>query len=386
MSLPYASRMSERRNEEQRVIALVWPDGMPDYERVILEGLLPDMRVRTLNRLEAAWRAENGEDWRPLAAKVGLSRAAFYNLRAAWRERSLQGVIPLGSRVPRRIRTDPDSSIRKLARQLLIEDRMASDNAEIARALLEAAPKHPDIGGSNDQTRLQWAVRMLQHERAALAKDPHYLRANFGRRIAVDLSAVAIAMKGENELAVGVVCIDGASRMIIGNTIGRLAVAIELQRSAVEDARIFLARHRLDRDPLTWPVCDLDLMLPPGLADLREVDNLSAVTGDLELRLPGRYVYGREIRNLIGPRIGRLPVSPRKTLGLPHEEVASSRSVVVLDPKGARTHWEGEVLRHNAPIFRALIDADMLGKGVKRGRIADVLEAIDGVLLTSLHA
>lgn len=376
--------MGTDRDEEQRITELVWPDGIPDRERIVLEGLTPERKAQALRRLEAVWRAERGENWRPLASGIGLGKAAFYNLRSAWRQRSLEGVIPFASRAPRRIRTDPGASIRKRARELILAAGMADRNVDIARALLDADPENADIGGTSDQTRLQWAVRLIRHERAALATDPDFLSANFGRRIAVDLSAASVVLKGEAELAVVAVCIDTASRLIIGSGLGRLTTALELQRSALEDARLFLSRHCADRAPSIWPKCDLDLMLPPGLDGLKEQELLQSVTTILDVRVPGTYAYGQEIVQLIGPRIGRLPVAPRKTLAVQYETIGTSRTVVELLPKDARAFWEREVLRHNTPIMAALSKAGLTGIGVKHGRIADVLEALDAALLASV--
>ena len=74
----------------EHLISLIWPEGMPDRERIVFEGLSSPKREAVLKRLEAVWRAENGEPWEPLATTVGLGRAAFYNLRRAWREQSLE--------------------------------------------------------------------------------------------------------------------------------------------------------------------------------------------------------------------------------------------------------------------------------------------------------
>jgi len=368
------------------VAKLVWPGGIPEVERVMLEALSPDMKEQTLRRLEAVWKAEQGEDWPPLASSIGLSRAAFYYLRKAWREQSLAGLIPNATRAPRRVRSAPGSPMRAAARELLIADGLNSRNIDIARSLLDQNPESSEIGGNNDQTRRQWAVRLIRHERAALARNPDYLAANFGRRLAIDISAVSIAIDGEAELAVAAICLDVASSLILGSSLGRLQDAISLQRETVEDSRRFLSNHRADRSPSSWPKCDLSLMLPPELIEVRDAEAIAAVTATLNLRTPGSYAFGQEVVQMIGPKIGRLSITPRKTLVMRTGTFRASRNSPMQTPESGRAYWAGEVYRHNNPILKSMEAAGILGNGVRLGRISAVLDAVDRALAASAAA
>ena len=73
--------MSDPADLAEQLFRLVWPDGMPERERVIWDGLLPGVRETLVERLDAIWRAENGEAWQPLAEKIGASKSSLFNLR-----------------------------------------------------------------------------------------------------------------------------------------------------------------------------------------------------------------------------------------------------------------------------------------------------------------
>ena len=385
--------MDPDADDVERLFGLVWEDGVPERERVIFEGLSTDDRAEVLARLEAVWRAENGEAWKPLARTLGLGRSAFFNLRRHWRERSLEGVIPFARQAPRRIETAPDAPIRRRARRLLIEDGLSCGNAELARRLVEQAGPDDEIGGGSAQTRLQWAERLVRHERRALARDGAYLRVNYGRRILVDVSAVSIVLEGERELAVAAFCVDVASGLVLGTAIGRLRTTLELQRSAVDDAWRYVRDHAADRASGVWPPCGLHLMLPPATDGPVRDDELRAVTSELVVRGPGRYAFGRELVQLLGPRIGRIPLAPRRTLAVDSVPFSDNRRIVELPGPEADALWRREVLRHNDPVFRAMQTGSVFAADARWkdrpgvfaasspiGRMSDVFHAVDGFL------
>lgn len=363
-------------------MAAVWPRGMPSRDRLIFEGLLPAERSKVIARLDAVRRAEAGEPLAPLAAAVGLSRAAFYNLRSAFRERSLEGLVPNIRRAPRRTRDPAGSSVRTFARALLVERGLEMRNVDLARLLLERAHPGPEIGGETDQTRLQWAERLVRHERRAIALDPVFLRANFGRRILVDVTAVSVFLPGDDELAVVSVCLDAASGLVLGSMLGRIDNAVELERAAVDEAHRFVRRNRADRAVPEWPPTDLRLMLPPSAQGPGDDGELRAAAGRFEVRFPGTYAYGSELVQLTGPRIGRLPLAPRRTLGISRETFGRSRHVVALGADQADAYWKAEVARHNEPVREAITRAGIFDSGVPEGRIAQLTYALDGYLLS----
>ncbi|MHB9879010.1 hypothetical protein ACSMXM_05020 [Pacificimonas sp. ICDLI1SI03] len=366
--------------EVDRLLSDIWPEGMPERERVIFEGLLPAQRSEAIARLNAVWRAENGHPLKPLADEIGLGRAAFYNLRGAWKERSLEGIIANSGRRPRRIKTSTDSPIRSLARSILVKDEMTSRNIDIARRVLEQAKNDGEIVGKTEQIRLQWAERLVRHERRALSRDCTYLRNNFGMRLVLDLTAVSILLKGDSELAVVAVMLDAGSGLVLGSTLHRLQSAAELERHAVEEARRFVRRHGADRPVQSSRPCDLDLMLPPGVSDVEDGE-LREATRNLDIRLPGTYAFGQELVQLIGPKMGRIPFAPRKTLSIGADRPTSRRKVIELQASHANAFWSREVLRHNEPILAALDEANVFDTKEKEGRMAALFYAIDGLLL-----
>ena len=375
------STESMREEDEDRLLRAVWPDGIPQRDRVILDGLLPDRRAEVVARLNAVWRAQNGEPLAPLAEGIGLGRAAFYNLRQAWQERSLEGIIPNARRKPRRMKSALDSPVRALARSLLIEDGMTSRNLDIARKLIEDPVGNEEIVGKTEQIRLQWAERLVRHERRTLSRDTEYLRNNFARRLVIDLTAVSILLAGNDQLAVVAVVLDAGSGLVLGSALNRLETAVEIERAAVEEAHRFVTRNKVDGPLEPGQACDLDFMLPPGTSGSEDSRELREVTRKLDLRRPGTYGFGQELVQLIGPRIGRMPLAPRKTLSIAADPAVLRRKVVELDPLQAGAYWDREVLRHNEPVLAALQAADILGSGVREGRMTAVLSAVDGLLI-----
>ena len=375
------STESMREEDEDRLLRAVWPDGIPQRDRVILDGLLPDRRAEVVARLNAVWRAQNGEPLAPLAEGIGLGRAAFYNLRQAWQERSLEGIIPNARRKPRRMKSALDSPVRALARSLLIEDGMTSRNLDIARKLIEDPVGNEEIVGKTEQIRLQWAERLVRHERRTLSRDTEYLRNNFARRLVIDLTAVSILLAGNDQLAVVAVVLDAGSGLVLGSALNRLETAVEIERAAVEEARRFVTRNKVDGPLEPGQACDLDFMLPPGTTGSEDSRELRGVTRKLDLHRPGTYGFGQELVQLIGPRIGRMPLAPRKTLSIAADPAVLRRKVVELDPLQAGAYWDREVLRHNEPVLAALQAADILGSGVREGRMTAVLSAVDGLLI-----
>lgn len=371
--------MTQEANEHADILKAIWPDGMPERDRLIVEGLLPDRRRVALARLEAVWRAENGEPWKPLAERIGLSRAAFYNLRAAWRERSLEGVVPNERRIPRRLSIEAEAPIRIAARELLRSVGPDGRNIDLAKELL--ADFSEAFGGNTEQTRLQAAERLVRHERKALSFDAHFLQTHFGRRLVIDLSAVAVLLEGEGELAVAAVCLEAASGLVLGSALNRLSTASEIEREAADRAWRFIWKNRLDRSIESWPPCHLDMMLPPEFDGSRDQQGLERATQSLTLRQSGSYAFGQEILQRIGPRMGRLSFAPRKTLQVDAAGFAQSRSNIVLPPEAAATHWDREVLRHNEPIITAIKSAGLWNAGSSEGRMIAVLEAIDAYLI-----
>lgn len=124
----------ERR--QQQLIALVWPDGISERDRVVMDAVPASNRKNLLDRLEAVWRAERGEPLGPLADLARLKRAAFYNLRVAWRTHSLAGLVPHDTRSGRRVDASDESPLRKEAETLLRSNPL-SRNVDVARRIME---------------------------------------------------------------------------------------------------------------------------------------------------------------------------------------------------------------------------------------------------------
>lgn len=373
--------MTDDATDVDKIIGKVWPEGMPDRDRMILDGLVPEKRKLALARLEAVWRAENGEALKPLADSLGLGRAAFFNLRRAWRERSFEGVVPNERRSARRLSVEESSPIRAATRKLLLAAGPGARNIEIAKRLITAHPHTDEIGGTTEQTRLQAAERLVRDERKKLATDAEFLQMHFGQHIIIDLCAVAILLLGQRELAVVAVCLDAASGLVLGSSLNRLETASETQREAADNAWRFIYDNRLDRPADVWPRCHLDMVVPPGIDEAKDRAALEAATESLSLHPSAPYAFGREIVQRVGPKMGRLSFAPRKTLGVDAAQFSKSRQITELPPSAAVSHWDREVFRHNEPIVASLKAAQVWGSGVSEGRMLQTLEAVDLYLI-----
>lgn len=332
-----------------------------------------------LARLEAAWRAEKDEPWRPLADRLGIRRSAFYHLRQGWRDHGLSGVIPHDTRKGRRISADRKDPAREIVRDLLRSAKRGVRNVDLAKSLLTAEDKSPDGDESYNArlSRLQRLERLVQHERKELAKDVDYLRENYGQRLIIDLTAINIVLQAPQPVvAIAAVVVDEASGLVMGSALGTLEKAVALQHSAIFSAIRFVADHHGDVRS-TDSVCDVFLTPAPGGSPVDRDGTLRSAVRDLEISPSGAYGFGRALVQVAGPRIGRLVVAPRRTLGIDVEEYLTTRLAEMLQPEMARAVWEREVSRHNEPVVDALTRAGLLdGAGSSAGQIAAALTAV----------
>ena len=367
------------KKREREVFKRVWPDGMPADQRVIYEAVPPSRRPLVVERLDAAWRALNGEAWEPLAQELGLKRSAFYDLRNGWRDRALSGVIPYDKRAGRRIKTKPKDPLRKKARDLLLAREGGGRNVDVAKRLLRDAEKRTgDLSENARLAALQRMERLVQDERRALAGDLDYLRASYGQRVIVDLSAVNIILEEPRRaFAVAAMVLEDASGLVLGSALGTLDDALATQRHAVRSAIAFVRRHRADVDP-AGPLSDVTLTMAPGLrCDEAEGEDLAKAVRNFSVFRNSPYGFGRSIVQAIGPRVGRVVVAPRRTLAIDVEQYLESRLAEVLSKNAAGATWNREVLRHNEAIISGLTKAGLFdGNGPSNGSMAIALKAV----------
>ncbi|WP_298814721.1 hypothetical protein [uncultured Sphingomonas sp.] len=369
------------QTDPQQLFAEIWPEGMPERERLVWEAISARERGTILKRIEAAFRGERGERWSDLAEGVGLKRAGFYKLRAGWRDHGIAGVVPNQTQQVRRVAVPDDHPLRSSAAALLRSEGGRARNVDLARRLLGGAPAK----SGRELAELQKVERLVQHERRALALDPEFLAKTFGAGLLVDLTAVSVLLDGaEPAPAIVAVVAETSSGLVMGSAIGSRVDALHLERAAIGQALGFLRARRGDRDVDTVPASDLGLTLPPGVTESdADVDLLRGAVAHLEFGRPGGFGYGQALVQLVGPRIGRMVLAPRRTLPADGAAYASTRVAPVMTLEQAGAQWAREVLRHNEPVLKVLEDASLIdADGVASGPMTSALMAADVLLAT----
>ncbi|WP_375393486.1 hypothetical protein [uncultured Sphingomonas sp.] len=353
---------------------------MPSRDRVVLDAVPAAGRRQLLDRLEAVWRAEQGEPLGPLADLAGLKRAAFYNLRVAWRAHSLAGLVPHDTRSGRRVDVGDDSPLRKEAETLLRANPL-SRNVDVARAMIDANPElvPDDAGPNHGLTVLQRLQRLVGDERRRLTADAAFVRAAYGGELVLDLTAVQIVLDGaERSLAVAAILMETASGIVLGSALGMKDDGRSLQRDALIAGLSFLSLNSADLPPLRDVTPGLGWMLPPDIEPDSLVGLVEPHVGELMAGRAGGFSFGQQVLQIVGPRIGRTPLNPRRTLTADMEidEYLKRRVAPVVTLKEARAIWAREVERHNADRVSALTKAGIVSAGVPDGRLAAVIRAV----------
>jgi hypothetical protein len=351
---------------EHEVLAMVWPEGMPTSDRLIFDAATDDQRRQVLKRLEAVWRADKGEPLAKLAELAGLKRAAFFNLRKAWRRHSLAGLVPHETRPGRRVSAKAEDPLRKRAAELLRRE-VGARNVDIAKLMLDEDKDHlllPDDAATTRARKivLQSLERLVQHERHGLSLDKDFLRAAYGRGLVLDLTAVSIVVDSViPSLAVVALLVETASGVIFGSALGKGKDTDQLQQKALASGEEFLKDHRADLVISRSKPVDLAMMLPPDANAVGVKELLSPFVDNL----------------VIGPRIGRIAMAPRRTLDLDVDVFVERRVAPLMKLKEAQAVWNREVERHNADRVVALKDIGLVnGDGVTQGRMAKVIQAV----------
>lgn len=363
---------------QSRLVAQVWPDGMPARDQVVLCAVPEDERSRLLDRLEAVWRASRGEPLAPLAKLADLKRAGFYNLRKAWERSSLSGLIPHESRSGRGTVMEIDDPLRARAKTLLIERPLAR-NVDLAKALMGGEPAlFPETASPHDaMSTLQRLERLVREERSRLVLDPQYLKGAYGAGLVLDLTAVSIVLDEEpRALCVVALLMEMASGLVLGSALGRAADGIGLQRMALEGGLTFLSSRKADVVPSQRAAPDLSVVLTDGVDADRFSEALRPCTGVMHVGRVGGYSFGTFAGQIVGQRIGRVPMNPRRTLEIDLDAFLESRRAPVVSMDEARAIWTREIERHNGDRVEALVEAGIVDGASSDGQLAALARRI----------
>lgn len=276
-----------------------WLLGMSASDAALMRSLPKRRRDLVTARLAAVLEAESGGNLSELAERLGVDRIAFFRLRQRWaRDRSLRSLTPFATRAVRAIasghlqpvvdraihtlRDDPDIPTSKLADQLRDTHGM----------------------GISRQT----ALRIAREALANLSADEDHLSGGLGRKLLVDLCGTKIEYRSVDgsigTIAVAIV-VEVASRIILGAAAGDAMNGLVLQLEAVRAARDAFGEF----EPSRSLPSEVVVVLAPNIEPFFP----STPTG-MSLIAKGERRFGQRLVSLVGHRLLRLQLRPRKTL------------------------------------------------------------------------
>lgn len=326
-----------------------FPESLSDSDLAVWTAMTPAQRTRARRRLDAilAWQAGDITLGSALEAS-GLSRTRFYTVSAEFRaSRTLASLGAFaGSRASRQ-RLDPEAVN---ALQAVVADVVAMNDgasvSELVRLLVDAADiDKQKLPGS---TRLRSIVETELRRKQATGQVGH----------AVKLGLCAINLpRADGRPHILFTLIDEGTQLILGAWSGGTTNETEGYRHAARNA---LERISGVLSELKWAERLIRIDIEVGGDRERSAAFRSRlIEADLGAGInlaPTRY--GRYFRKLIGPRIGRIEITPGRT-----EKGEASPD------NGDMTPWTDDAARTALAIAVEQHNTDILGKlGQHSGR------------------
>lgn len=320
-----------------------FPDLLPESDRKRWEAMTPVQRARASDRLAAiaGWRAGEIALDQALASS-GLSRTRFYAVAADFRATgSLKSLGAFAGVGASRKRLDPDAVN---ALQAVVSDVVAMNNGasvlQMVRLMVEAS--------GVDESRLPGSTRLREIVDAEIRRVEATGQA--GHALKLDVTAINLP-RADGRPHIMFTLIDEGTRLVFGACTAGLPEEEAGYRAAATDA---LSRLSGSLSSLRWADRLVRIEITVG-ADRDAGPALRAclVHGGVHAHVQlARARYGRYFRKLIGPRIGRVEITPLRT----------EEGLAVPD-NGDMTPWTDEaatvavqlaVDQHNAAILQAL--------------------------------
>jgi len=289
----------EWNKEEAAHLYAAWPEGVPAEEAALLRSLPRARYDLVMSRLAAVLGAERGGDLSVLADALGLDRIAFFRLRKRWAgDRSIRSLTPFATRA---VRTIGSGHLQPLVRLAL---DIVRENPEIELSEVVDRLRSAHGAGLSNQT----ALRIARDARTALATDPEYLSHHVGKRLLADLCGTTIEYRrrdGSTGTISVCVVVEAASRLVLGAAAGDAWNGLELQREAAAAAHDSVSGV----DSSSARPAEIVLVLAPGLEAF-----FPKTPVGMSLISRGERRFGQRLVTLVGHRLGRLQLRPRKTL------------------------------------------------------------------------
>lgn len=352
------------------LVRLAWPDGLPDNEMALIRKLPPGDERLLAGRLAALLEVEAGT--RPASRAPddnrGLTNSGFQSLVRRWRaDRSTRTLMPYAGRTPRR---RGDTAGHRAVVGAVDDLLRAGPEMGLVPLSREAARKSGTDLAPN-------SVKLIARERrAALRMDGAWIAARYGDALLSDVCSLAAEVTTEDGATSGAVIalvVEGASGIILGHSVGRADMGLDLQRSAMANALVRTITERLDTvgiEPAT-----LSMVIAPG-EDGATIEFARSV----RTALPGAQVTdsprrraGDRVADLLDGSIDVLRLRPRG--GRPTRRATAStweetRLVEVAD-EAVAAHNEERI----ALLRSALPDASLTSMGRIVTALSPVVDA-----------
>ena len=290
--------------QDQSVKGSDFPESLPESDRIAWDAMTPSQRARARDRLAAIVAWQEGDMRLDAALEAsGLSRTRFYTVAAEFRAAgTLESLGAFAGAGASRQRLDTETVN---ALQAVVADGVATNHgasiSELVRLLVEAADvDQAKLPGS---TRLRGIVETELRRRQATGQAGHALK--------LSLSAINLP-RNDCRPHVMFTLIDEGTRLILGAWSGGTTDEAEGYAHAARDASARIAGALAD---LKWAdrLTRIDAEVGPDRergAALRARLMDASVGAGVNLA-PTRY--GRYFRQLVGPRIGRIEITPGRT-------------------------------------------------------------------------
>lgn len=323
-----------------------YPPSLPESDRTEWDSMAPSQRERAVRRLEAfeAWFA--GEiEIAEAVRRSGLSRSRFYRLAADWRESP--GLTALGAAIgsgSAGSRLDPKAvNALQAAVAKVVRFNKDAKVSQLVRLMVEMAdiPAGADLPGD---TRLR---RIVEDELRRVAG-----QGEAGDEIRFDCTAINLP-QADGRPHILFACLDKGTRAILGYSVQPTVDVAAGYGAAAADA---LRRVEARLSALPWALRTKQMVLTAGTdadASMALVERLieAGVQGAVQLtQLPKRF--GKYYRELVGTRLGRIEITPARTLdGLAMPDAGDMKPWSTADAVAA----VGVIVeRHNADVVGAV--------------------------------
>jgi len=326
------------------VPATDFPEALPEADCPRWQAMTVAQRERARKRLDAImeWQTGKMPFDRALEAS-GLSRTRFYSVAAEFRTvGTLASLGAFAGAGASRERLDPDvvNALQAVVADVVAMNQGASVS-QLVRLMVEAA----GVGGSSrlpGSTRLRGIVETEQRRRAATGQAGHALK--------LDVTAINLPRAGGRPYLMFTL-VDEGTRLIFGAWTGASLDLAAGYRSATLDA---VARLGGSLAHLRWADRTVRVDMTVGSdRDEAAAIRIRLIEGGVRAQVnlaPGRY--GRYFRRLVGDRMGRIGITPLRTVEGP--AVPDNGDMALWSDEAAAGAVRLALEEHNASILAGL--------------------------------